>query len=307
MACSQGRPEPSSDLPPASTCPDTCKGGQARRPADAAAVPLVSTRDKSGIGCPTPVLGMRFRLASGELVPVPCNRAKCPYCGPRSAMVTAKMIGIDAQICQPTVCSTFTTRDPVSQGRLREVSAQIMRLIRHELGPVRYCSFLEFTTGKAALSGGLRRPHLHTLWKDAPPDAAPVIAGAASHVLEQASGAWRHDVGEIRTPAGATMYVARHHQKEEQAPPRWWGPTRRVRPGRGYYELPAPQLRRMAGGSMKQIRLYMRLERELRELNPDVPDDVLEHYVDQRVTEELEQPPPEVVRICKPWEDRLAA
>lgn len=247
-------------------------------------------------------------MATGELVPIPCNRSACPYCGPRRSMVTAKMIGIDAQVCQPRICSTFTTRDPISQGRLREVSHQIMTLVRSEVGPARYCSFLEFTTGKAALSGGLRRPHLHTLWKDVDLDAAPVIAGAAQHVLERASGAWRHDVGEIRTPAGATMYVARHHQKQEQAPPKWWGPTRRVRPSRGYYELPAEQLRSMAAGQLKSIRLYKLLEHQVRELNGDqVPDDVLESHLDQEVSRALEQPPPEVVRICKPWEDSLAA
>jgi hypothetical protein len=223
-------------------------------------------------------------------------------------MVTAKMIGIDAQVCQPRVCSTFTTRDPISQARLREVSHQIMTLVRAEVGPARYCSFLEFTTGKAATSGGLRRPHLHTLWKDVDVDAAPVIAGIAGHVLERAAGAWRHDVGEIRTPAGATMYVAQHHQKESQAPPKWWGPTRRVRPGRGYYELPASQLRKMAGAQLKSLRLYKLLEQKVSELNDrEVPPEVLEEYLDQRVTDLLAEPPPQVVRICKPWEDRSLA
>lgn len=305
MACLQG--SPSQDTPdPASICPNTCKGGQKRSPA-ARPAPLVLPRHKSGKGCPTPVLGMRFRLASGELVPIPCNRAKCPVCGPRRAMVTAKMIGIDAQLHQPRVCSTFTTRDRIDQPRLREVSAQIFRLVRAELGPVRYCSFLEFTTGKAARSGGVRRPHLHTLWKDVDSDAAPVIAGIAGHVLERAAGAWRHDVGEIRTPAGATMYVARHHQKEEQAPPRSWGRTRRVRPSKGYYQLPADQLRKMAAAQLRQVRLYKLMESQLRDLPDEIPDDVLDRYLDVRVAEALEEPAPAVVRVCKPWEDTVAA
>ena len=251
---------------------------------------------------------MRFRLPSGELVPIPCGRVRCPICGPRLSMITAKMIGIDAQVCQPRVCSTFTTRDPVGQERLREVSAQLFRLVRSELGPVRYCSFLEFTTGKGPLAGGIRRPHLHTLWKDVDQDAAPVIAGIAGHVMEKAAGAWRHDVGQIRTPAGATMYVARHHQKEEQAPPRSWGSVRRVRPSKGYYELPASELRSMAAGQLKSIRLYKLLEHQVRELNDDqVPDDVLDDHLDEEVRRALDAPPPEVVRVCKPWEDSLAA
>lgn len=223
-------------------------------------------------------------------------------------MVTAKMIGIDASIEQPRVCSTFTTRDSITQARLREVSAQVLRLIRDELGPVRYCSFLEFTTGKAATSGGLRRPHLHTLWKGVDQDAAPVIAAAAGYVFERAAGAWRHDVGEIRTPAGATMYVARHHQKEEQAPPKWWGPTRRVRPSKGYYSLPSSELRRMAAAQLREVRLVKLIESEASKLDAqEVPDDVVERYVDLKVEEKLQEPAPAVVRVCKPWEDPLAA
>jgi hypothetical protein len=221
-------------------------------------------------------------------------------------MVTAKMIGIDAQISQPTVCSTFTTRDRVSQAELRDASAYLFKLVRSELGQVRYCSFLEFTTGRAATSGGSRRPHLHTLWKDIDAAAAPVIAGIAGHVMERAAGAWRHQVDEISTPAGATMYVARHHQKESQAPPKSWGSTRRVRPSRGYYELPAEQLRKMAGAQLKEARLYRMLEEQTRRLNDDqVPDDVLEAHVDEQVAAKLNEPPPAVVHICKPWEDTV--
>lgn len=221
-------------------------------------------------------------------------------------MVTAKMIGIDAQVCQPTVCSTFTTKKPVSQEKLRGVTAYLHKLVREELGPVRHCSFLEFTTGKAATSRGVRRPHLHTLWKDVDSDAAPVIAGIAQHVMEKATGAWRHQVDEISTPAGATMYVARHHQKEEQAPPKWWGPTRRVRPSRGYYELPAKELRKMAAGQLRSVRLYKMLDRQIRDLNDqEVPDEVLEEYLEVRVTEALSEPPPVVVHLCKPWEDTI--
>lgn len=223
-------------------------------------------------------------------------------------MVTAKMIGIDAQVCQPRVCSTFTTRDPIDQDRFREVSAQLFRLVRSELGPVRYCSFLEHTTGKAAHSGGVRRPHLHTLWKDVVPGDAYVIAGIAGYVLERAAGAWRHQVDEIRTPAGATMYVAQHHQKESQAPPRSWSGTRRVRPSKGYYELPAAQLRKMAGAQLKSLRLYRLLDHQVAELNEQgVPPEVLEDYLDERVTELLNEPPPAPVRVCNPWEDDLGA
>lgn len=213
------------------------------------------------------------------------------------------MVGIDAKAEQPRVVSTFTTRAPVSPARLREASAQIMRLVRQELGVVRYCSFLEFTTGRSERSGGLRRPHLHTLWKEVDGSAAPVIAGCAGHVLEKAAGAWRHDVEEIRSPAGATMYVARHHLKESQAPPAWWGPTRRVRPSRGYWSRPSTELRSEAVAIVRYRRMLKRLTSYLEETGQVVPDDVVEEHVEA----ELDRPPPEVVRVCKPWEDPLAA
>lgn len=221
-------------------------------------------------------------------------------------MVTAAMVGIDATADQPRVVSTFTTRDPIDQARLREVSAQIMRLIRAELGPVRNCGFLEFTTGRARRSGGVRRPHLHTLWKDVDHDAAPVIAGCAGHVLERAAGAWRHDVEEIRSPAGATMYVARHHLKESQSPPRSWGSTRRVRPSRGYWSRPSEELRKQARALVQEKRVRRRLEVAIQEWE----DESGGHFLDAAEFEEqieiaLQRSQASVVRVCNPWEDSL--
>jgi hypothetical protein len=212
-------------------------------------------------------------------------------------MVTAAMVGLDAELEQPRVVSTFTTRDRLDQERLREVSAQIMRLIRSELGPLRCCGFLEFTTGRAKRSGGIRRPHLHTLWKDVGPEAAPVIAGCAGYVLERASGAWRHDAEEIRSPAGAVMYVARHHLKESQAPPREWGPTRRVRPSRGYWSRPAKELRADATALVHEKRVEARLWDDWLariQRGEQIAEDAWEEFV---IAPALRQPPPEVVKV----------
>lgn len=189
-------------------------------------------------------------------------------------MITAAMVGLDAQVEQPRIVTTFTTRNPTTMPQLREAQAQIARLVRVELGPVRYCSFLEFTTGKAARSGGRRRPHLHALWKDCDPDSAPLLAGAAASVLERTTGAWRHDAEAIQTPAGATMYVARHHLKESQAPPPEWGRTRRLRPSRGYWSRPAAELRKEAAAVVRDRRLVAKLEASVN--GGDVPDEILE-------------------------------
>lgn len=240
---------------------------------------------------------MRFRLADGRLLRVPCNRSTCAWCSRRTAMVTAMMVGLDAEAEQPRIVSTFTTRDPVGPEELRRATAYILKLVRSEIGPARYCGFLEFTTGEAARSGGVRRPHVHTLWKDVGPEAAPVIAGCAGHVLERAAGAWRHDVEEVRSPAGATMYVARHHLKESQAPPVSWGPTRRVRPSRGYWSRPAGDLRRQGAALVRERRIERRLWRELEDRERDgqrISEDVWEECV---LGPALESPSPEVVKV----------
>jgi len=218
-------------------------------------------------------------------------------------MVTAMMVGIDAAAEQPRLVSTFTTRTRMTPALLREASAQILRQVRAELGPVRYCHFLEFTTGQAARSGGRRRPHLHTLWKDAPPEAAPVIEAAAVSVLKRLAGAHRQQVEEIRTAAGATMYVARHHLKESQAPPAEWGPTRRVRPGRGYWSRPSEVLRTEAKARVREKRLRRRLEQLLDDLAVEQGVDLMPDEIEDQLQRMLDAPPPTVVRICDPWED----
>lgn len=247
-------------------------------------------------------------LPTGELVPMPCGRTSCPLCSRRLAMITAAMVGIDARDDQPRLVSTFTTRTKVTPALLREASHQIMRQVRDQLGPVRYCHFLEFTTGRSSRSGGIRRPHLHTLWKDAPPEAAPVIEAAAVSVLTRLAGAHRQQCEEIRTAAGATMYVARHHLKESQAPPAEWGPTRRVRPGRGYWSRPSSELRQEAKSMVRDRRVERRIlsaieEAEISqdfELLPDERHDVVEEAIAAAAAVK-------VVRVCNPWEDQLGS
>ena len=222
-------------------------------------------------------------------------------------MVTAAMVGLDAAVDQPRVVSTFTTRDAIAPAAFNESMKYIAKLVRSELGPTRCCSFLEFTTGKGRRSGGHRRPHLHTLWKDVDQDAAPVIAGIAVHVLERASGAYRHDVEEIRSPAGATMYVARHHLKESQAPPSWWGPTRRVRPSRGYWSRPSQDLRTQAKAVVREKRVRRRLTVALEEWEDESGCWLDAQEVEDEVERSLRQAPAMVVRVAKPWEDPLGA
>ena len=206
-------------------------------------------------------------------------------------MITAVMVGLDAEQEQPRVVSTTTTRDPVTPARLREGQAQFVREVRKVAPKARYCAFVEFTTGRGPRSGGRRRPHLHALWKDLPAEACAEVEAIARRVWKRIAGAYVHQVEEIRTPAGAVMYVASHHQKESQAPPKEWGPIRRVRPSRGYWSKRADELRQEATAKLRDVRLRWVLEQRL--LERGVPDDVLEEVWDAARAE----PRPVVVRV----------
>lgn len=166
------------------------------------------------------------------------------------------MVGIDAEQDQPSVVSTITTRDQVTAATLREGQRQVVRQVRHELGhSARYCSFVEWTTGRR---DGVRRPHMHALWKDVHPDEAAVIEQAARDVFGRLAGAHVHEAAALRTPAAAAAYVASHHLKESQAPPPSWRGVRRVRPSRGYWSIPAKELRQLATAYVRERRLEVR-------------------------------------------------
>lgn len=257
---------------------------------------LVLNRDKSANDapkrCPKPALGVRFRLPDGTIAPVPCGLSTCPVCSRRQGMITATMVGLDAAREQPRVVSTTTTRDRISPTRLRDGQHQFVRAVRREVAPhARYCSFLEFTTGTAERSGGIRRPHQHALWKGLDPSQAEAVEAIARRIWKRIAGATVHQVEEISTPAGATMYVASHHQKESQAPPKSWGPTRRVRPSRGYYSMPADELRAAATEKLADARYRHSLEQAM--LDADVPDDVISEVLESPRS----RPRPTLIRV----------
>ena len=131
-----------------------------------------------------------------------------------------------------------------------------------------------------------------------------MIAGCAGYVLERIAGSWRHDVEEIRSPAGATMYVARHHLKESQAPPASWAGTRRVRPGRGYWSRPADELRTAATAIVREKRVRRRLELAIAAVEDEFGGE-LQDVLEEQVAAALHQPPAEVVRVSNPWDDPL--
>jgi hypothetical protein len=238
--------------------------------------------------CADPARGIRWRMPDGSLEPVACGRSNsCDYCAMRAAVEAALVLKLDAEICMPTVGITTTTRSPdFTLEDLRRAEQELWRAMRtgrrigvrgprrrdesrYEAFPqLRYCAFLEWTSGRGTHAGGVRRPHLHHLVKGIPiehPLLVPVVLddGKVTNALERrVSELWAAATGgdafvvecrPLRTPVGAIRYLALHHKKKAQAPPAdLKKKTRRLRASRksqrrpGYYEQPVAELRELA-------------------------------------------------------------
>jgi hypothetical protein len=218
-------------------------------------------------------------MPDGTLEPVRCGASnRCDYCAMFAALEAALVLKLDAQIRQPTVGITTTTRRPdFTLDELREAERKLWAALRkgRRIGltgrrkageplvdafpELEYVGFVEWTTGEGSHSGGHRRPHIHHLTKGIPSDHALLAAktlddGTVTTALEQrVSELWQKVTGDafvvecrpLRTPAGAIAYLALHHHKKRQAPPIGFT-GRRLRPSKGYYEKPISELRQLA-------------------------------------------------------------
>lgn len=228
-----------------------------------------------------------------------------------AALESALMLRLDAGFEQPTVGLTTTTRRPgFPLDELRKAERKLWRSLRtgrrpdargprrrgEERFPVyeglRYCGFLEWTTGEGTHAGGERRPHVHHLTKGIPADdlrleplpleevprSHPFVRerkrirpGETTTLLElQVSQLWHSITGDafrvecrpLRTPAGAIAYLALHHHKKKQAPPPGFT-GRRLRPSKGYYAQPVAELRQLARELAGQQRVAMAAKKAL--------------------------------------------
>jgi hypothetical protein len=251
------------------------------------ALPLDERRERSTKSQPPPsfecadyVRGQRWRLWDGTLIKVRCGKANyCDFCASLAAQENARVVGLDAARECPTAGLTTTTRRPdFPVAELRKAEQLLWRQLRREFGPVRYLGFLEWTTGRAARSGGHRRAHLHHLVKGLPADEVE-----SGRLELRVAELWQRFTGDafvvecrpLRSPAGAINYLALHHHKREQAPPPGFENVKRFRPSKGYFEAPLPELRETARATMKDERLTWAVDRAARaqvgvELDRDV-------------------------------------
>lgn len=210
-----------------------------------------------------------------------------------SALENALVVQLDALEGDrwPTWGLTTTTARPWNdwhRGELKYAEQRLFQQLRreHPGSDVQYLGFVEFTTGTAASSGGVRRVHVHHLLKGlGRPDESRALAleRRVSELWRRYTGdAWRVECRPLRTPLGALSYLALHHHKWEQAPPAGWS-GKRFRPSRGYFKRPVAELRAEARELMRDARLERALLDYL-----DAPEYLDAHTVEDLLLDRLE-------------------
>jgi hypothetical protein len=220
--------------------------------------------------CPRARRSLRLLTFDGRRVAVPCKSPNtCEYCGRVVAFENAGVLRLDAETSSrmPSAVLTLTTRDQLEAGAYRVAVASFWRAFRKKWGPVEYCGFVEWTSGKGPRSGGVRRQHEHFLLKGLDLVGGAVLSRAPGQFVpgrgrprcscgqtwdcvecwtrdewRKLSGAWVVNVTPLRSVAGATAYLALHHDKASQKPPPGWG-GKRFRPSKGYFDVPVAELR----------------------------------------------------------------
>jgi hypothetical protein len=185
----------------------------------------------------------------------------------------------------PTWGLTTTTRDPTfGQKELRRCEENLYRQLRREYGrQIEYLGFVEFTTGR---NDGHRRPHVHHLVKGLPRATAEEVLRLELRVSQlwhrYTRDAWVVECRPLRTPMGAIAYLALHHHKLEQQPPKGWS-GKRFRPSRGYFNRPIAELRAEA----RELLAERCIERALIDAW-NVPDGFDGSLLDELIAENIE-------------------
>ncbi len=165
---------------------------------------------------------------------------------------------IDARADPPTHAITLTTRDVETPGHVyREACAAVWKRLRRQGWPVRYYGQVEWTTGRAPRSGGLRRMHGHFLAKGLDEDVL-LIEGLVRETWRASTAndgheAWRVEVAQLIVPGAAIHYLNLHHTKPQQRPPDGWrGMLERASQGEHrYWSHPVAELRELARLELK--------------------------------------------------------
>jgi hypothetical protein len=192
-------------------------------------------------------VGLRAKVGR-TLAPIDCKRRDCPVCGPRKDRELARVLVLDAREDAPTHALTLTTHERWEQldpATFRNGMARVVARLRRRLGRCDYFGMVEFTTGRAATSGGHRRMHSHNLLKFGGAIDVLEVEQLVRDTWRASTGAYVVEVAELLSPGAALGYLALHHRKVEQAAPRGWSGMVE-RHSLGYFVRPIAQLRDQA-------------------------------------------------------------
>jgi hypothetical protein len=176
-----------------------------------------------------------------------CKRRDCGRCWALRSRELAKCLVLDARESAPGHCLTLTTHDPdLPASVYRAGSLSVFRRLRRRFpARVEYFGAVEFTTGRAARSGGRRRMHGHYLVKGLDGCDVIEVERLVRETWARTTGAVVVEVAQLRSPGAALGYLGLHHRKPEQAPPaEWRGMTERA--SQGYWSRPIAELRKLA-------------------------------------------------------------
>ncbi|WP_138974015.1 hypothetical protein [Patulibacter medicamentivorans] len=236
---------------------------------------------------------MGWLSPDGRFVGARCGSSnRCAWCAFLYAIETAQCVYLDAERGgYPRTVMTLTTVDPATTAQqLRRGVEQVVKAIRHRCPDCEYLAFVEWTSGRARKSGGLRRVHLHLLLKGVYAEdlvARPTgrwgtvmtLEDVVRGVWSERTGAHRVEVAEIGSPWAAAKYLTHHHNKPSQAPPADLAKGfKRLRPSKGYFGGRLVELRR----EVRQLEQDKRVRRAARALvdpevmadAPDLPEEV---------------------------------
>jgi hypothetical protein len=198
-------------------------------------------------------------LVDGRYLRPRCKRRDCGRCWSIRSRELARCLVLDARVEAPSYCLTLTTVTPwqeLDPATYRDGSARVFARCRRQLGRVDYFGSMEFTTGRAAASGGHRRLHGHYLLKCEPFDVLQVEE-LVRETWQRVTGAWKVEVAALVSPGAALGYLGLHHRKPSQAPPSSWrGMTERA--SRGYWHRPIAELRELARAELRAEALAWR-------------------------------------------------
>jgi hypothetical protein len=169
------------------------------------------------------------------------------------------MLALDALMGAAPVMYCVTTTPNISPDtrQYQRATQSLVQAWRREFPDLEYGCIVEFTPGRAATSGGHRRPHWNWFLKGVTEGDESELRAVIERTWLPAMNADRKAqyVGAIANEGGLLRYLAMHFQKESQRPPEGWK-GHRLRLSQGYLLKPTVEMRELTKASL-------RLRREL--------------------------------------------